>query len=211
MLAAMAKAPPHPARPRPATPPPPAPRPRGGDARAIADLVPDVGRAAFRRFGFVQASVVTRWPEIVGTRFARVTAPRAIRFPVGAKSGGTLEIRVESASATMIQHVLPDIIGRVNRFFGYEAVARATLSQGSLSRRIESAADRPPATPAGMALGPSLRAVGDAELATLLGALSQQVAATSGPASPPRLEAETGAARAAPAADVDRSRHDDFF
>src|SRR5690606_17091062 len=47
-------------------------RPRGGPARPVAELVPQIGRAAFRRFGFVQSSVVTRWPEIVGERHARV-------------------------------------------------------------------------------------------------------------------------------------------
>lgn len=41
-------------------------RQRGGEARQIADLMPAIGRTAFRRFGFVQSSVVTRWPEIVG-------------------------------------------------------------------------------------------------------------------------------------------------
>src|SRR3546814_10696059 len=40
-------------------------RPRGGPARNIADIVPNIGRAAFRRFGFVQSSIVTRWGDIV--------------------------------------------------------------------------------------------------------------------------------------------------
>ena len=60
-------------------------RPRGGRARAVAELLPDVGRAAFRRFGFVQSSVVSRWPEIVGARYAGVCAPESIRFPPGEK------------------------------------------------------------------------------------------------------------------------------
>ena len=61
-------------------------RPRGAGARAIGDLMPEIGRTAFRRFGFVQSSVVTRWPEIVGARHARVCAPEAIRFPPGVSS-----------------------------------------------------------------------------------------------------------------------------
>ena len=65
-------------------------RPRGGDARPVADLVPQIGRAAFRRFGFVQSSVVSRWPEIVGEAHARVCVPEAIRFPPGEKSDGTV-------------------------------------------------------------------------------------------------------------------------
>src|SRR3546814_8576657 len=58
-------------------------RPRGGEARAIADLVPEIGRTAFRKFGFVQSSVVSRWREIVGDRLADVTQPAMIRFPAG--------------------------------------------------------------------------------------------------------------------------------
>ena len=51
--------------------PKPYQRPRGGGAKAIGDLMPEIGRTAFRRFGFVQSSVVTRWPEIVGPHHAR--------------------------------------------------------------------------------------------------------------------------------------------
>ncbi|MEL7218735.1 MAG: DUF721 domain-containing protein, partial [Pseudomonadota bacterium] len=40
-------------------------RPRGRGAKPIGELMPEIGRRAFRRFGFVQSSVVTRWPEIV--------------------------------------------------------------------------------------------------------------------------------------------------
>ncbi len=54
-------------------------RPRGGEARAIADLVPEIGRTAFRKFGFIQSSVVSRWREIVGDRLAEVTRPAMIR------------------------------------------------------------------------------------------------------------------------------------
>ena len=77
-------------------------RQRGGEARAVSDLVPDIGRAAFRRFGFVQSSIVSRWDEIVGPRYADVSAPEMIRFPAGQKVGGTLELVVEGAHAVMI-------------------------------------------------------------------------------------------------------------
>ena len=87
--------------------PKPYQRPRGGEARAVSDLMPEIGRAAFRRFGFVQSSVVSRWDEIVGPRYAAVSSPEAIRFPVGKKADGTLELVVEGAHATMMQHVIP--------------------------------------------------------------------------------------------------------
>ena len=73
---------------RPSPKPKPYERPRGGPARAIADLMPEIGRTAFRKFGFVQSSVVSRWPEIVGERYAKVSSPESIRFPAGRKTAG---------------------------------------------------------------------------------------------------------------------------
>src|SRR3546814_3731248 len=69
-----------------------------------------VGRAAFRRFGFVQSSVVSRWPEIVGDRYAEVSAPDSIRFPSGERDGGTLTLVVEGAFPPLLQQVTPEII-----------------------------------------------------------------------------------------------------
>ena len=152
-------------------------RPRGGQARAIADLMPDIGRTAFRRFGFVQSSVVTRWPEIVGERHARVCSPEAIRFPPGEKSEGILELVVVAAHAPMIQHSIPDIMERVNRFFGYRAVARVKLRQGLVK---PPSADKKASAPLSlkpipMELGDSLRDIGDAELRTVLESLARSL------------------------------------
>src|SRR3546814_4104454 len=74
-----------------------------------------VRSAAFRRFGFVQSSIVTRWCDIVGHTYAEVSAPESIRFPAGQKAGGTLSLVVASGFAPMMQHVLPEIVERVNR------------------------------------------------------------------------------------------------
>ena len=59
---------------------------RARRARAVSDLLPEAGGAAFRRFGFVQSSIVSRWREIVGARYAAVSSPESIRFPPGKKS-----------------------------------------------------------------------------------------------------------------------------
>jgi len=156
-------------------------RPRGGPARAVADLVPQIGRAAFRRFGFVQASVVTRWPEIVGPRHAEVCMPESIRFPPGEKSDGILQLVVLPAHAPLIQHVIPEIIERVNRFFGYRAVVRVKLRQGAVKpARGESARQGTPAAapslkPIPMELGDSLRDIGDPELRAVLESLARSV------------------------------------
>ena len=151
-------------------------RPRGGQARAIADLMPEIGRTAFRRFGFVQSSVVTRWPEIVGERHARVCAPESIRFPPGEKSEGTLHLVVVPAHAPLIQHVVPEIIERVNRFFGYRAVARVKLRQGEVKPPHAERPKVPPSLkPIPMELGDSLRDIGDPELRAVLESLARNL------------------------------------
>lgn len=163
----------------------PAPRrrqtepPRTNRVRAVAELLPDVGRAAFRRFGFIQSSIVSRWGDIVGPRYASVSAPESLRFPHGERAGGNLTLVVQGAHSVMMQHITPEIIERVNRFFGYGAVARVTIRQGEVTRRVP----RPAPTslkPAPVELGGSLRTIGDPELKAVLEALAAGVAATSG-------------------------------
>ena len=150
-------------------------RPRGGPARQVSELMPQIGRTAFRRFGFVQSSVVTRWPEIVGEAHARVCAPEAIRFPPGEKSEGILDLVVSAAHAPLIQHVIPEIIARVNMFFGYRAVARVKLRQGTVKPPVdkERAKAPPSLKPIPMELGAGLRDIGDPELRTVLESLAR--------------------------------------
>jgi len=152
-------------------------RPRGGLAKPVAELVPQIGRAAFRRFGFVQSSVVTRWPEIVGPRHAQVCMPEAIRFPPGEKSGGVLQLVVLPAHAPLIQHVIPEIIERVNRFFGYKAVARVKMRQGEVKPPHAEGLRRVPPSlkPIPLELGDSLRDIGDPELRAVLESLARSV------------------------------------
>lgn len=152
-------------------------RPRGGQARAIADLMPEIGRTAFRRFGFVQSSVVTRWPEIVGPHHARVCAPESIRFAPGEKSEGMLQLVVVPAHAPLIQHVIPEIIERVNRFFGYNAVSRVKLRQGEVKPPAarEKTTAPPSLRPIPLELGESLRDIGDPELREVLESLARSL------------------------------------
>ncbi len=152
-------------------------RPRGKGVRPIGDLMPEIGRTAFRRFGFVQSSVVTRWPEIVGPAHARICSPEAIRFPPGEKSDGILQLVVVPAHAPLIQQVTPEIIERVNRFFGYKAVARVKLRQGAVTpAQADRPAKAPPSLkPIPLELGDSLRDIGDPELRMVLESLARSL------------------------------------
>ncbi len=152
---------------------------RSNRSRSVAELLPSVGGAAFRRFGFVQSSIVSRWPEIVGSRLAEASAPESIRFAAGGKKDGTLTLTVRGAHAPMVQHVIPEIIERVNRFFGYTAVAKVQIRQGAIARQVARPAPARPA-PAPVEMGEGLKAIVDPELRTVLESLAAGVAATRG-------------------------------
>jgi hypothetical protein len=149
---------------------------RSNRVRPVSELLPDVGRAAFRKFGFVQHSVVSRWGEIVGERYARVSIPESIRFPQGKRAEGVLSLVVSGAHAPMMQHIAPEIVERVNRFFGYPAVARLAIRHGEV-KRAERAAPPPSLKPLSETMGDSLRGIADPELKAVLESLAAGVAA----------------------------------
>ena len=154
---------------------------RSNRARAVSDMLPQVGGPAFRRFGFVQSSIVSRWREIVGERYAGVSSPESIRFPPGKRSDGVLTLICEGAHAPMMQHVAPVIIERVNRFFGYPAVARVSFRQGMVQLAKAKPRTAPPSLrPIPRELGESLREIGDPELRAVLESLARGVAASEG-------------------------------
>ena len=169
---------------------------RSRRARSVSDLLPLAGGAAFRRFGFVQSSIVSRWREIVGPRYAAVSSPESIRFPHGKKKDGVLTLVVEGAHAPMMQHVAPAIVERVNAFFGYPAVARVAFRQGIVQAARASSRRAPPSLgPFGAMLAPgqeealceipaelgdSLREVADPELRACLESLARGLSQSDG-------------------------------
>jgi hypothetical protein len=160
--------------------------PRQGRVRAAGELIGDVGGVAFRRFGFVQASIVSRWGEIVGERYAKVSSPESLRFPAGKKSNGVLTLLVQGAHAPLMQHLAPTIVERVNRFFGYPAVARLHFQQGApLVRSEPRKAPQLRAVP--KELGDGLRQIADPELRACLESLAARISSSNGP---PEVETE---------------------
>lgn len=156
--------------------------PRSCRARAAGDLVGDIGGQSFRRFGFVQHSIVSRWAEIVGKRYAKASCPESIKFPMGKKAGGVLTLMVDGAHAPLIQHLTPMIVERVNRFFGYAAINRIVFRQGR-PPAPPPRPERPQLRPVPKELGEGLREIADPELRQCLESLAAQIAASSGPPS----------------------------
>jgi hypothetical protein len=166
--------------------------------RSAGELVGDVGGQSFKRFGFIQSSIVSRWNEIVGERYAKVSSPESIRFPTGKKAGGVLTLLVDGAHAPLIQHLTPLIVERVNRFFGYEAVNRIVFRQGRPPPPPRDP-ERPQLRPVPKELGEGLREIADPELRACLESLGGRIAATSGP---PSVSAESEA----PIPEINRSK-----
>lgn len=152
---------------------------RGGRARSAGEIVGKVGDASFRRFGFVQSAVVSRWKEIVGEKYARVSCPESIRFPAGKKAGGVLTLLVEGAHAPLLQHIAPMVIERVNRFFGYQAVDRIVFRQGRLPAEPPRP-KRPEVRALPKELGEGLREIADPELRACLESLAGKLGSSSG-------------------------------
>jgi hypothetical protein len=80
----------------------------------------------------------------------------------------------------MIQHVIPEIMDRVNRFFGYQAVAKVKIRQGEVKAPVATQ-PRPSAPPSlkpvPFELGESLRDIGDPELRAVLESLARSMGA----------------------------------
>lgn len=121
--------------------------------RAIAAIVPRVTAGAFRGRGFAEAGILTDWPAIVGPRLAANCSPEKLSFPLAKRTEGTLRLRVAGALATELQHLEPQLIERINGYFGYRAVARIAIVQGPLPP------PKPEPEPAPRPLGPEEAAV----------------------------------------------------
>jgi hypothetical protein len=156
--------------------------PRSCRPRSAGEFVGDIGGKSFKRFGFVQHSIVSRWAEIVGQRYSRVSSPESIKFPAGKKAGGVLTLLVEGAHAPLIQHLTPMIVDRVNRFFGYAAINRIVFRQGKPPAPAPRP-ERPQLRPVPKEIGEGLREIADPELRHCLESLAAQIVASSGPPS----------------------------
>lgn len=111
--------------------------------RSLAATLPPITAPIFKTRGFAEAGILTDWPAIVGEMLGRRTAPERIAFPRNDRRGGTLHVTCESAFAPELQHLAPQVIERINGYFGYPAVAQIKILHGRVAQRA-AAAKKPP-------------------------------------------------------------------
>jgi hypothetical protein len=113
---------------------------RGYFARAVGAFVPEVVAASFEKFGFHTAEIMTSWETIVGADLAHITRPKTIKWPRGVNGrtaddedgrtgGATLVVACDPAFALEVSYRTGDIIDRINRYFGYRAIAQLRVAQ----------------------------------------------------------------------------------
>ena len=114
-------------------------KPGKSHPRPLSDLLHKTLGDAFAKQGFASTELVTRWTEIAGPEIAAHSEPEKIQWPrpvMGQPAEpGTLVLRVEGPTALEIQHLSGVILERVNRFFGWQAVATLRLRQAPLRRK----------------------------------------------------------------------------
>ena len=156
-------------------------RARRGQPRSLHLALNKVMRGPFAKRGFSQSEILSRWPTIVGSILAQHSCPERLTFEREKSVGANLLVRVEGAFGLELQHLAPQVIDRINTYFGYGAVARLSIIQGPIPRRS------PPARPAARDLTPAeeksvadvVAATRDPELASALTALGRAMVAAS--------------------------------
>ena len=84
-------------------------------SRPLGALVPRLTRPAFRKRAPATAQVLADWSAIVGPAIAAVTVPKRL-------SAGTLTIACSGPIAMELQHLVTELIGRINGHLGKPGV-----------------------------------------------------------------------------------------
>ncbi len=145
---------------------------------AVSRLLTKLLTPAARQRGFAAVAVIEEWPAIVGPDLARRCHPVRLAFRPGSKTGGTLVLQAAGGAALELQHSTPQLLERVNDYFGFRAAARLQLLQMPL-RPAKAAPAAPPTRPLTDAeeavLAAGVAGIGDSELGAALAALGRSI------------------------------------
>lgn len=154
--------------------------------KAMSVALDKITRPIFARRGFAISGMINDWEAIVGPHLARHTCPERIIYRRGERANGVLHLRIDnSALALQIQHLEPQILERINGYFGYKAVAGLRMVHGPLPKKTAEKPYqmRPLAVPEEKRLQQSIARVEDDDLKAALERLGRAVAARQNKAS----------------------------
>ena len=93
-----------------------------------SQLLVDRVRVAGEKRGFATTRLLTHWAEIAGADLALITRPVKIGY-AREGFGATLTLLTAAAQAPIVQMQLAELRARVNACYGYNAIARISLTQ----------------------------------------------------------------------------------
>ena len=154
-------------------------------ALQAGDIAAGILNKVFSDRGFTTREIITQWETIVGPELAKVTAPERLRWPRKTFAlddpdapenfeSAALHIRVEGPIAIEVQHLAPQIIERINQFFGYPAIGSIRIMQAPVSARYRNPSPEPAADNS-VNTGPPITGIADPELAAALTRLSERI------------------------------------
>ena len=108
---------------------------RSSRAVRLPRLLGGILDPAARRRGFAEASLLADWATIVGPVLARRCQPVRIDHPPGRRQGGTLLLQAGGGVALELQHAAPQLLERINTYFGHRVVRQLRLLQMPLPPR----------------------------------------------------------------------------
>lgn len=115
--------------------------------RSLASLTRPLARRAIgRKRATALGTMLLDWTLIVGPEWAEKATPDRLSRPSSGNAGSILTLRIAGADALEVQHQAPQLVERINGYFGYRAVDRIRLVQGPHRPRA-AAAPRPLLSP----------------------------------------------------------------
>ncbi len=104
--------------------------------RRISKITDKVTKPIFRKRGFGEAAILHEWETVVGPEVAHFTCPERLAKSRQEGRGAILHLRVANgAYATQLIHQEPQLIERINGFYGYNAVEQIKIIQGPLPEK----------------------------------------------------------------------------
>ena len=135
----------------------------------LGALIPSITRPAFRKKSPAGAQILADWAQIVGPALAAATSPLRL-------TSGTLTLACSGPVAMELQHLAPELIGRINGQLGRAVVERLRFVQQAPAGSPRAAAPRPaPAAPVPASVQDRLAALPEGELRQALENLARGV------------------------------------
>ncbi|HBO49328.1 MAG TPA: hypothetical protein DD619_00815 [Alphaproteobacteria bacterium] len=102
------------------------------DLTSVSKTIMPLAKQILGAKGLLNVEMLASWTSIIGEELAQFSLPHRLIFRKDERSNGTLELLVLSGAFAMeIKQREPQILSKINTFFGYNAVAKLKIIQNS--------------------------------------------------------------------------------